>query len=262
MFIMKHEIKRQWLPLVIFALALSFILAVVVLMYPSMADDMGGLISLVDGLGMFTDALNLDISQLNSLIGFYGMEMESMVGIAGALYAAYLGISLLSKEESRHTAEFLLTHPIKRTRVYLEKAGALILMLTLFNLIIYLIALVTIVVSGQSVPLLGFSLLHVATLLVQLNIGLLCFGLSAFLTNESIGLGIGIALLLYFFSLFANIWPQLAWLRFLTPFQYAFAGDILQAQHLDYGLIAIVFGTSILITLAGLVTYTKRDMMS
>lgn len=262
MFIMKHEIKRQWLPLVIFALALSFILAVVVLMYPSMAEDMGGLISLVDGLGVFTDALNLDISQLNSLIGFYGMEMESMVGIAGALYAAYLGISLLSKEESRHTAEFLLSHPIKRSRVYLEKAAALILMLTLFNLIIYVIALVTIIVSGQSVPLLGFSLIHVASLLVQLNIGLLCFGLSAFLKNESIGLGMGVALLLYFFSLFANIWQELAWLRFITPFQYAFASDILKAEQLDLSLIAIVFGTSLLVSAVGFVHYSRRDIAS
>lgn len=262
MFIMKHEIQRQWKALVTFSVALSLILAVVVVMYPSMAEDMGGLMSLVDGLGMFTDALKLDISQLNSLIGFYGMEMESMVGIAGALYAAYLGISLLSKEESRHTAEFLLTHPIKRQRIYLEKAAALVLLLTLFNLIIYVMAYLSILLSGQSVPILGFTLLHLASLLVQLNIGLLCFGLSAFLKSESIGLGMGVALLLYFFSLFANIWQELAWLRFITPFQYAFASDILKTEQLDLGLIAIVFGTSLLICLAGLIHYNRRDIDS
>lgn len=262
MFIMTHEIKRQWRPLLIFALALSFVLAVVVVMYPSMAEDMGGLMSLVDGLGMFTDALNLDISQLNSLIGFYGMEMENMVGIAGALYAAYLGISLLSKEESRQTAEFLLSHPVKRQRIYLEKAAALIVLLTLFNIIIYIIAYLSIMASGQSVPLVAFSLLHGASLLLQLNIGLLCFGISAFLSNESIGLGMGIALLLYFFSLFANIWQELAWLRFITPFQYAFAADILKNEHLDLGLIVIVFGTCLIVTFAGLFHYSKRDIAS
>lgn len=260
MFILRHEVKRQWVPLTIFALVLSFILAVVVVMYPAMAEDMGGIISLVEGLGMFTEALNLDISQLNSLIGFYGMEMESVVGIAGALYAAYLGISLLAKEESHHTAEFLLTHPVKRHRVYLEKLAALLLMITLFNLIIYLIALVAVFASGQTIPFVGFTLLHLATLLVQLNIGLLCFGLSAFLKSEMIGLGMGIALLLYFFSLFANIWSELAWLRFMTPFQYAFAADILKENQLDLGLIAIVFGTSLVISLIGLLHYNRRDI--
>lgn len=262
MYILRHEVKRQWVSLSIFALVLSFILAVVVVMYPAMAEDMGGIMSLVEGLGMFTEALNLDISQLNSLIGFYGMEMESMVGIAGALYAAFLGISLLAKEESHHTAEFLLTHPIKRHQVYLEKLAALLLMITVFNLIIYAIALMTIYLSGQTVPLVGFTLLHLATLLVQLNIGLLCFGLSAFLRSEKIGLGMGIALLLYFFSIFANIWSELAWLRFITPFQYAFATDILNENQLNLGLIAIVFGMGLLVSLIGLVHYNHRDIAS
>lgn len=262
MFILRHEVKRQWVSLSVFAIVLSSTLAVVVLMYPAMAEDMGGIMSLVEGLGMFTEALNLDMSQLNTLIGFYGMEMESVVGISGALYAAYLGISLLPREESHHTAEFLLTHPVKRSRIYLEKLGALMVLLILFNLIIYLIALGTIFVSGQTVPLVGFTLLHVATLLVQLNIGLLCFGLSAFLRSDKIGLGLGIALVLYFFSLFANIWPELAWLRFITPFQYAFATDILRSNQLDFGLIAIVFGTGLLVGWIGLVYYNRRDIAS
>lgn len=262
MFIMRHELKRHFVSLTVFAVSLSFILAVVVVMYPSMAEDMGGIISLVEGLGMFTDALNLDVSQLNSLIGFYGMEMESVVGIAGALYAAYLGISILSKEESRHTDEFLLTHPIKRQKIYLEKLAALLVLITMFNLIIYLFALAAIYASGQSVPLAGFTLIHLASLLLQLNIGLLCFGISAFLQTELIGLGLGLALMLYFFSLFANIWAELAWLRFITPFQYAFASDILKENQLDWGLIAIVFGTSAVVGLVGLWHYSRRDMAS
>lgn len=262
MFIMTHEIKRLWLPLGIFAFVLSFVPAVVILMYPAMAEDMGGLLSMVDSLSMFTDALNLDLSQIDSLIGFYGMEMENVVGIPGALYAAYLGISLLAKEESRQTAEFLLTHPVKRQRVYLEKLAALVVLISLFNLVIYLVPLVAVYASGQSIPLISFTLLHLAMWLVQLNVGFLCFGLSAFLKSEMIGLGLGIALLLYFFSLFANIWPELAWLRFITPFQYAFASDILTNMRLDFGLIAIVFGTSLLVSVVGLLHYGRRDIVS
>ena len=57
-------------------------------------------------------------------MGFYGTECGNILGLGGAFFAAITGMSLLAGEEGGHTAEFLLTHPLGRTRIAGEKLAA------------------------------------------------------------------------------------------------------------------------------------------
>ena len=61
------------------------------------------------------------------------MECYEILGLGGGLFAALTAIAALSKEEREHTAEFLLTHPVSRTRVVTEKLLAVILQVVLLN---------------------------------------------------------------------------------------------------------------------------------
>ena len=69
-----------------------------------------------------------------------------------------------------------------------------------------------------------------ALLLLQAEIGALCFGLSAILRRGGLGLAMGLAALLYFAGLLINLDQGLDWLRFVTPYFYADAARIFAGE--------------------------------
>ena len=79
----------------------------------------------------------LDKLQYGSIMGFYGTECGNILGLGGAFYAALTAMGLLAGEEGGHTAEFLLTHPISRLRVCLEKLAALAVLIVGLNLVCF-----------------------------------------------------------------------------------------------------------------------------
>ena len=259
--ILMNEVKHYFLMTLIWSLVLGALLAMVIGMFPVMAQDMSSIVGMINNLGPFGQALKIDGLQINKLIGFYGMEMENMLGIGGAFFAGYLGGKILAKEEGGHTAEFLLTHPILRVRIYLEKMLALILILLVFNLIITTIAYFSIVFTGQVVPLAEFLQMHFAMFLVQVSLAWLTLGISAFLKADSIGISMGIVFILFFVNIFINLYSKLNFLSFLTPFQFSYASDILK-DGINYNLVAIVMGWMFLVMVIGGMYYQQKDIQA
>ena len=67
---------------------------------------------------------------------------------------------------------------------------------------------------------------------MQLEIGGVCFGLSALLRRSSFGLAMGLAAVMYFLGLVINLDQGMAWLRFVTPYYYADAARIYAGEAL------------------------------
>ena len=118
MTIFKQEIKSQK---IIYNHMESFhraFVAACVMMYPDMESQMDGVNEMFSSMGSFTAAFGMDQLNFGTLVGFYAVEGGNMLGIGGAFFAAIIGISALMKEEKERTAEFLLTHPVSRTKSY------------------------------------------------------------------------------------------------------------------------------------------------
>lgn len=88
----------------------------------------------------------------------------------------------------------------------------------------------------------------------------ICFGLSAFMKKNKLGLPFGIVLILYIYDLMARVVPDLSDYKVVSPFSYANAADILSTSELS--IVGLVVGVVILI--AGIcvscVVYGKRDL--
>ena len=124
MTIFKQELKSQKLSMLIWSLSIGLLVAACVMMYPDMQDQMDGVNDMFSSMGNFTAAFGMDQLNFGTLIGFYAVEGGNMLGIGGAFFAAIIGITALMKEEKERTAEFLLTHPVSRTKVITEKLTA------------------------------------------------------------------------------------------------------------------------------------------
>ena len=246
MTILKHEMRQGRNTLLIWTAAIGFLLAVCIFLFPEMESEMEEVSDAFSSMGSFSQAFGMDQVSFGTLLGFYSIECGNILGLGGALFAALCAVSMLSKEEKDHTGEFLLTHPVTRRRIVTEKLMAIVFQLFLLNIIVLFLSLASVAWIGEELPWKELLLLHLAYFLLQLEIGGICFGISAFLRRGSLGIGLGIAVILYFFNIIANISEAAEFLKYITPFGYAEGTDIVTNVSLDMHLVILGMGYGII----------------
>jgi len=262
MTIFKKEFQQNFKAFIIWTAAISFMLIICILMFPEMSKEMNSVNDIFSNMGSFTAAFGMDQVSFGEIMGFYGVECGNILGIGGGFFAAYLGICILSKEEKEHTAEFLLTHPISRVSVLFQKLLSVLIELLIMNVIIVGISALSFVWIDEEIATKEFLLLHLAYLVLQFEIACICFGISAFIRHNGVGIGLGLAAILYFANIICNISEKADFLKYFTPFAYADATDIIADAAIDMKLMWIGITTSIVFIMIGFFKYTKKDIFS
>lgn len=260
MTLVKHELRQGKISFLIWTVSIGFLLATCIFLFPEMKGQMDSVNDVFSSMGSFTAAFGMDQLNFGTLIGFYAVECGNILGLGGAFYAALCAAGMLSKEEKEKTAEFLLTHPVSRKRVLTEKLIALLIQITAINLIFYALSVGSIAAVGEEIPWKEISLLHLAYYLLQLELAGICFGISAFLRKGSAGIGLGIASMMYFLNLIANIADVASFLKYITPFGYCEGADIISNGSLDITLVAIGAVIGIGGIIIAYLKYTKKDI--
>lgn len=260
MTIIKHELKQNRISLTVWTVAIGFLLAICIFLFPEMKGEMDGVSDMFASMGSFTAAFGMDKISFGTLTGFYAIECGNILGLGGAFFAALCAVSSLSKEEKEHTAEFLLTHPVSRMRIITEKLVSVMIEIAVMNLSVFIISVLSIIAVGEDIPWKEILLLHLAYFILQAEIAGICFGLSAFLRKGSIGTGLGIATVMYFINIIANLTDSAKFLKYITPFGYAEGSDIVSNLNLNGKLVAagIIFGLAGIII--GYIKYCKKDI--
>ena len=202
----------------------------------------------------------MDRLNFGTLLGFYAVECGNILGLGGAFFASLCGIAVLSKEEKEHTAEFLLTHPVSRARIITGKLISVLLQIVLLNAIVFGLSAASIAAIGETVPWKELWLMHLAYFFLQVELAGICFGISAFLRRGSIGIGLGIATMMYFLNLIANITESAEFLKYITPFGYTEGADIVLNGELDTGLVVLGLAFGVIGIVAAYCRYCKKDI--
>lgn len=260
MTIMNHELRQGKISFAIWTASISFLLVVCILIFPEMQGNMDGMGELFSSMGSFTAAFGMDRLNIGTLTGFYAIECGNILGLGGAFFASLIGISALSKEEHDKTAEFLLTHPVSRVRIISEKLAAILAQITAMNLILLALSLLSMKLIGEIIPWKEILLMHGAYYLLQLELAGICFGISAFLHRGSMGIGIGLAAIMYFLNLIANMTEHAKFLKHITPFGYCEGADIIANGRLDTGLAAAGMLFAVIGIVAAYWKYIRKDI--
>ena len=255
-----NQLKRGAKAWAVWTLAIGFMLLVCVMMFPEMKNEMEGVTAVFANMGGFTAAFGMDKLSFGELMGFYGIECGNILGLGGGFFAALTGISLLANEEKEHTAEFLLTHPVSRACVLWQKLLSAVTQIVLMNVVIVGISLLSAAIVGESYEMREFLLLHTAYLVLQLEICCICFGISAFIRRGSIGIGLGLSLVLYFMNIVCNISEKAEALKYITPYAYAEASNIISESEIDTGLMLIGTAIAVVCAVIGFAKYCKKDI--
>lgn len=244
MTLIKHELRQGRLSLTVWTAAVGALLVICIFLFPEMKGQMEGVNDVFASMGSFTEAFGMDRLNFGTLIGFYAVECGNVLGLGGAFFASLCAAGMLSKEEKDRTAEFLLTHPVSRRRIVTGKLVAVFVQIVVMNVIVYVISVGSIAMVGEEIPWKELNLFHLAYFLLQSELAGICFGISAFMRKGSAGAGLGIAAMMYFLNLVANITESAEFLKYITPFGYCEGADIVVDGCLDGGLVVVglVFG--------------------
>lgn len=259
MILYKHEMKMNRKSLLIWTLSVGLLCFGCILLYMSLEDSIQGIADSFSDMGAMSAALGMDKMSLATLKGYYATEIAMMHSLGGAMFAAILGTGLLAKEESGHTAEFLCVLPIERGRIVCEKYLALVSNLVVLNLVCAALYLLGFVVMGEAVDGKEMALYHLAAFLMQLEVGTICFFLSACVKKSIMGAGLGLTLLLFVTDMMCRIVPAIEEMKYVTPFYYANAADIFTEGKINGVMMAAGAGIIVVSYAAARWVYCKKD---
>lgn len=260
--IFRHEMKISIKSLLIWFVCVGGMGFACVLMFSSMKDSMQGMAENFASMGAFSDAFGMKQLSIATLTGFYATEIGTIHSLGGAMFAAILCTSMLSKEEDGHTSEFLFTLPLSRGKVIAAKWAAVVSNIFLFNLLCVALYYVGFLLLNETVPAKEFFLFHLMQFLMQLEIAAICYAISAFMRKNKIGLGLGVVLFLYAYDLIARVIPDLSDYKFISPFSYANAADVFSAGEICIGSMTIGVIVLAVCVIVAYMRYRTRDLAS
>lgn len=258
--IIKHELKANLKSFLIWTIAIAGTNFLFMLMYPSLQDSMNKAMDAYSSMGGFSAAFGMDRMSMGEPIGFYGVYVGAILSLGGALFAAILGTGILSKEEGGHTSEFLNTLPYTRISIVMQKVIAVAIIILAFNLVNLLFGIFSFPLIDAKPDMSKILLYHTAQFAMHIEVAVICILLSAFTKKVSLGGGLGIAMLLYFTDMMSRVLKQLEFTKYITPFYYANASDVMVNNEIDLVLLGIGTLITLVCLITGLWHYNKRDL--
>ncbi len=261
MYLFWQECKMNVKMLLIWAFCVGGLSLGCLCLYDSVAESMGEMSEAFANMGVFSEALGMDKMGIGTLEGYYAVEICILISLGGAMFAAMLGAGMVAKEEEGHTCEFLNALPLGRGRIIGEKYAAMTALLVVFHGICVVFSLAGFAWMGSMPDLEHFAGYHGTAFLMCLEIGTVCFLLSALRSRKPLGPAIGLAVLLYLLDLFSRVVPALEKLKVMNPFSYSNGADIFSGVKSPEGSWAV--GAAVTILALGLASwgYGKRDLV-
>lgn len=263
--ILRFELRRNFKAFLIWTLAI--VIFVMWMLYIYESSFAGGDKGMQEFVELFPEsmrrAFGIDRLDLSKITGYFGMEVHLMIILFGSMYAVLLSSSLLSKEEGDKTVEFLLSRPITRSEVVTQKLLTYLTYVTLSSSLTWLatyFAMLRYEKAGFDAA--AFWLLGGMTFLAILAIASLGFLGSVFVTrNRTVySASLGLVLGLYAMQVIADGSQKASFLRYFTPFKWAFAGDILSKGEVDPVYLGLSIGVIVLSIAGAYRAYAKKDI--
>ncbi len=199
---------------------------------------------------------------LTTASGFYGL-LFLYIALMATIHAVLIGSDMIAKEERDKTSEFLFTKPISRARAVTGKLLAGIAILAIFNFVTAISSIYSVKYFNRGASAThDILLLMVAMAFLQLIFFSVGAAVAAINKRQKTSASIATAVLLLTFilSFLISLNDKLDALKYLSPFKYFEAQDIMAHGHLDPAYMALS-GIIIAALIAGTYYfYSKRDL--
>lgn len=259
----KRELKSNLKGFLIWTLIMISLYVTVFLIYPSMVKDTAVIDEFIKTMDpKMLSIFNMDIIGFETVFGWIATEGYLMLTLVGGCYFAVLGSSIILKEEDSHTIEFLYSKPISRSKIFTSKITTGIILVILFNLMIGLTSLIGLSLSNDLI-MKKWLLISILPIFGHLFFYALSILISMFLTktSKSIGVCLGSVFGFYFISLISSLATKVESIKYLTPFYYIEARDIILKSSINMFNIIVMSIVILAIIVVSHKLYNKKELV-
>ena len=260
--IMRQEFKLNLKSLIIWSLVVGGLGFVCTVMYSSMDGQASELADMMSKMGSFSDAFGMSTLSIATLKGYFATEVGVIHGLGSAMFATFYASCLLSKEEDGHTGEFLYSLPVSRGKIITAKGISIIINLVIFTLVCGIFYVAGFMALGEEVLWAEMCRFLSSMLLMNVEVGAIAYLMSAASSKNRMGIGLGVALIIYAYDLVGRVVPTLKDYLFIGPFSFTNASEIFAGHAVPDYSIPVAVVVTIAAIIGTYVVYTRRDLAS
>ncbi len=257
---LKRELKLNLKSLLIWSMVLVSLFLLVFSVYPSIVSDKN-----VDAINEMMkvfpkdvlEVFNMDIASMSSAFGWFQTEGMTFLLLIGGLFAGILGATILTKEESDKTIEYLYSKPITRNKIVTSKILCGIINILTFNLIITLFNLIALKISGD-IDLKLFLMISLSPLIVHLVLFFVSLFISNFFTKtkKTMSLAVALVFISFFLQIIGNMSDKIKVIKYFSVFEILPARNIILNNKID--IIRLIIALTLMIVF-GILTYIRYN---
>jgi ABC-2 type transport system permease protein len=254
---LKTLYEKRW---TLFAWGLAIFLLTILTMsfYPTLRDTFGeSLKNVPDSAKAFLG----DATAYQTIQGFTDLQVFAQMVFFTIIMGVILGTGLLAGEENEGTLQTLLSMPVSRPKVYIQKLFACMAIVAGVCMVLMLAILLGALMVGEKMPLGRTFLATMMLWLVTMVFTVLGYALGAIFSRRGLS-GAAAGMLAFVTYLITALAPNVHVLKipnYFSPFHYFNNPSILK-----YGLglrdLAVLLSINVVLAVLGYVVFVKRDV--
>ncbi|MEH7107494.1 ABC transporter permease subunit [Bacillus sp. JJ1764] len=210
---------------------------------------------------------------LRAILGFGAMDLSKISGyyamlflyllLMATIHAVMLGATIIAKEERDKTSEFLFVKPVSRRTIITAKLSAAFVNIVIFNLVTYgsLVSIMGKYSNGEDVNG-DIAITMLAMFILQVLFMVTGSAIASIKKRPKTAASIsaGVLMLTYLLSMAIDLNDDIEGLKYLTPFKYFEAKNIMFGGGLEISFVIISVILIAALSAITFVFYEKRDL--
>ncbi len=207
----------------------------------------------------FSGGRNINIF---SFRGFVDVELMSYWALMVGFYAAYFGVGSVSRDVERKTMDILLSTPLSRRRLLLERGAAVALAMLLLSVVGGIGVIIGGAQSGVDVPVGDVMAAFIGCWPLLVAIGALSMLLSVLLNDQKAAMGLSFAIVLvsYVLNYASFLSKGLKPLRWATPMGYYDHTGLMLGDWSRWGDVGAMLALTAVIALLAVWLFQRKEL--
>lgn len=258
-----REMKANRKALIIWSVGVFLMIAMGMGKYAGLSSSQQSMNEIISKMPkVMRDVLGMGSFDLSKSSGYYGMLFLYLILMA-AIHASILGSTIISKEERDKTTEFLFVKPTSRSKIITSKLAAALLNILIFNIVTLIssIIVVSMVSNGENITgdiiilMIGMFILQLVYMSIGLGVSAICKSPKTAASTAN-----GIVLLTFMISVVTDMNEKLEILKYITPFKYYEAKNLMFGGGLDPIFVALSIVIILILLCVTYIFYRKKDL--
>jgi ABC-2 type transport system permease protein len=255
--------RQERFAVILYSLLLFVCAYFIVIIFPSI-QKIQALKNYMEQMPPFIKAFfGTEALQFTRLEGFLTIEFfnTTWVYIAGVFTAMFAG-SLIAEEVEKKTLEILLSTPLRRRGLVIEKFLGFITCLIIVTLFSYLGIIAGAAQIGEKVDYMLYLRVFVSGILCMISIGAIALFVSCVAREQRRATGISIAFFfsLYFFNIIAALLEQYPVLGYFSLFHYFDASKILKYNAIQWDSLFVLLTVAVVFLAASVIHFQRKEI--